>query len=60
MSMGSRVVVLGATVAENLFVGRKRPRTRWGGLDWETMRGEARKRLIRTRAASATPTLATT
>ena len=33
------------TVAENLFVGRKRPRTRWGGLDWEAMRGEARKRL---------------
>ncbi|HYQ84132.1 MAG TPA: sugar ABC transporter ATP-binding protein, partial [Rubrobacter sp.] len=33
------------TVAENLFVGRKRPRTSWGGLDWETMRGEARKRL---------------
>jgi rhamnose transport system ATP-binding protein len=33
------------TVAENLFVGRKRPRTGWGGLDWETMRGEARKRL---------------
>ena len=33
------------TVAENLFVGRKRPRTAWGGLDWETMRGEARKRL---------------
>src|ERR671921_1433980 len=33
------------SVAENLFVGRKRPRTRWGGLDWETMRGEARKRL---------------
>jgi ABC-type sugar transport system ATPase subunit len=26
-------------------VGRKRPRTGWGGLDWETMRGEARKRL---------------
>jgi ABC-type sugar transport system ATPase subunit len=33
------------TVAENLFVGRKRPRTGWGGLDWETMRREARKRL---------------
>jgi rhamnose transport system ATP-binding protein len=33
------------TVAENLFVGRKLPRTGWGGLDWETMRGEARKRL---------------
>jgi len=33
------------TVAENLFVGRKRPRTRWGGLDWEAMREEARKRL---------------
>ena len=33
------------TVAENLFVGRKRPRTGWGGLDWETMRREARKRI---------------
>jgi ABC-type sugar transport system ATPase subunit len=33
------------SVAENLFVGRKRPRTGWGGLDWETMRGEVRKRL---------------
>src|SRR5215216_1267672 len=33
------------SVAENLFVGRKRPRTRWGGLDRNAMRGEARKRL---------------
>ncbi|MBA2533485.1 MAG: sugar ABC transporter ATP-binding protein, partial [Rubrobacter sp.] len=33
------------TVAENLFVGRKRPRTGWGGLDWEAMRDEAHKRL---------------
>ncbi|MGH3147072.1 MAG: sugar ABC transporter ATP-binding protein [Rubrobacter sp.] len=33
------------TVAENLFVGRKRPRTRWGGLDWDAMQGEARARL---------------
>src|SRR5215212_5746900 len=33
------------SVSENLFVGRKRPRTGWGGLDWETMRGEVRKRL---------------
>ncbi|MGI8911736.1 MAG: sugar ABC transporter ATP-binding protein [Rubrobacteraceae bacterium] len=33
------------SVAENLFVGRKRPRKGWGGLDWEAMRGEARKRL---------------
>src|ERR687894_1118085 len=33
------------SVAENLFVGRKRPRTRWGGLDWEAMQGEARRRL---------------
>ena len=33
------------SVAENLFVGRKRPRTRWGGLDWEAMRAEAHKRL---------------
>jgi rhamnose transport system ATP-binding protein len=33
------------SVAENLFVGRKRPRTRWGGLEWGDMRVEARKRL---------------
>lgn len=33
------------TVAENLFVGRRRPRNRWGGLDWEAMQTEARKRL---------------
>ena len=33
------------SVAENLFVGRKRPRTRWGGLDWATMQREARERL---------------
>src|SRR5215210_1277911 len=33
------------SVAENLFVGRKRPRTRWGSLDWEAMQGEARTRL---------------
>jgi rhamnose transport system ATP-binding protein len=33
------------SVAENLFVGRKRPRTRWGGLDWEAMQDEARRRL---------------
>lgn len=33
------------SVAENLFVGRKRPRTRWGGLDWDSMRAEARERL---------------
>src|SRR5919112_4555871 len=33
------------SVAENLFVGRKRPRTRWGGLDWEVMQDEARRRL---------------
>ncbi len=33
------------SIAENLFVGRKRPRTRWGGLDWEAMQGEARRRL---------------
>ena len=33
------------SVAENLFVGRKRPRTRWGGLDWEAMQNEARRRL---------------
>lgn len=29
------------TVAENLFVGRKRPRTRWGGMDWKAMRSAA-------------------
>ena len=33
------------SVAENLFVGRKRPRNRWGGLDWGTMQKEARERL---------------
>jgi ABC-type sugar transport system ATPase subunit len=33
------------SVAENLFVGRKRPRTRWGGLHWEAMQDEARRRL---------------
>jgi ABC-type sugar transport system ATPase subunit len=33
------------SVAENLFVGRKRPRTSWGGLDWEAMRDETHKRL---------------
>jgi ABC-type sugar transport system ATPase subunit len=33
------------SVAENLFVGRKRPRTRWGGLDWKAMQDEARRRL---------------
>src|SRR5215218_8562513 len=33
------------SVAENLFVGRKKPRTRWGGLDWSTMQDEARRRL---------------
>jgi rhamnose transport system ATP-binding protein len=33
------------TVTENLFVGRPRPRTRWGGLDRNTMRAEARRRL---------------
>lgn len=33
------------SIAENLFVGRKRPRTRWGGLDWSTMQQEARRRM---------------
>src|SRR3712207_6598087 len=33
------------TIAENLFVGRRRPRTRWGTLDQNTMRAEARERL---------------
>ncbi|MDQ3795953.1 MAG: sugar ABC transporter ATP-binding protein [Actinomycetota bacterium] len=33
------------SVTENLFVGRHRPRTRWGGLDRNTMRAEARQRL---------------
>ncbi|MBA2691994.1 MAG: sugar ABC transporter ATP-binding protein [Rubrobacter sp.] len=33
------------TIAENLFVGRKRPRTRWGGMDWKTMKEEARRSL---------------
>src|SRR3712207_4174187 len=33
------------TIAENLFVGRRRPRTRWGTLDRAAMRAEARDRL---------------
>jgi len=33
------------SVTENLFVGRHRPRTRWGTLDRATMRAEARERL---------------
>jgi ABC-type sugar transport system ATPase subunit len=33
------------SVAENLFVGRKRPRKGWGALDWDAMRAEARSRL---------------
>src|SRR4028119_87533 len=33
------------TIAENLFVGRRRPRTRWGTLDQNAMRAEARQRL---------------
>jgi ABC-type sugar transport system ATPase subunit len=44
-------------------VGRKRPRTRWGGLDWDTMRREARKRLdalgVNIAAASAVKRLST-
>jgi ABC-type sugar transport system ATPase subunit len=33
------------SVTENLFVGRHRPRTRWGTLDRTAMRAEARERL---------------
>lgn len=33
------------TIAENLFVGRHRPRTRWGTLDQNAMHAEARQRL---------------
>ncbi|MGH2698134.1 MAG: sugar ABC transporter ATP-binding protein [Actinomycetota bacterium] len=33
------------TVAENLYVGRHRPRSRWGGIDWGEMQSEARRRL---------------
>jgi rhamnose transport system ATP-binding protein len=33
------------SVTENLFVGRPRPRTTWGGLDRSAMRAEARRRL---------------
>jgi ABC-type sugar transport system ATPase subunit len=33
------------SVTENLFVGRHRPRTRWGTLDRNAMRAEARRRL---------------
>jgi ABC-type branched-subunit amino acid transport system ATPase component len=32
------------TVAENLFVGRPRPRYAWRGLDWAAMRAQARER----------------
>jgi rhamnose transport system ATP-binding protein len=32
------------SVAENLYVGRRLPRTLWGGLDWPRMRKEARDR----------------
>lgn len=35
------------SVAENLFVGRSRPRSRWGGLDRQAMEGEARRQLDR-------------
>src|SRR4028119_1985402 len=33
------------SVTENLFVGRHRPRTRWGTLNRDAMRAEARERL---------------
>src|ERR687894_462490 len=33
------------SVTENLFVGRHRPRTGWGGLDRNSMQAEARRRL---------------
>ncbi len=33
------------SVTENLYVGRQRPRTRWGTLDRRAMRAEARRRL---------------
>src|SRR5690349_9500874 len=29
------------SIVENLFVGRERPRTHWGGFDWPAMRGLA-------------------
>ena len=32
------------TVAENLVVGRERPRAAWGGLDWAAIRADARER----------------
>jgi rhamnose transport system ATP-binding protein len=32
------------SVAENLFVGRRLPRTRWGGLGWTAMREAAREK----------------
>ena len=32
------------SVAENLVVGRERPRTSWGGVDWAAMRAAARER----------------
>ncbi len=38
---------LDLTVAENLFVGRRRPRSRWGGIDRETMDEVARATLAK-------------
>ncbi|MGB3634458.1 MAG: ATP-binding cassette domain-containing protein, partial [Rubrobacteraceae bacterium] len=31
------------SIAENLFVGRDRPRSNWGGLGWGAMQAEARR-----------------
>ncbi len=31
------------SIVENLFIGRDRPRTAWGGFDWKTMRRKARE-----------------
>lgn len=33
------------TVAENLLMGERWPRTRWGGTDWTALNAEARRRL---------------
>jgi ABC-type sugar transport system ATPase subunit len=31
------------SIVENLFIGRARPRTAWGGFDWKAMRRKARE-----------------
>ena len=35
------------SIAENLYIGRPRPRTRWGGFDWQKMNASASEGLQR-------------